>query len=221
MTRWVGPARAWRLLGALVLAAGLVACATGTLRELDRLKRLSAAGDDAAIAAMTLDCRGGPGCAQAHMIQADACLALAREAAVTARAEPAACARSGYGRALAALGADADPRVDATRLAADRLEAIRLERDAVTLPRGLELNAELGERADAYAAAGGDRPRAAYYAANAVAFEVAFGRVEAPCAALDDAAARTDAAAGGGLGEAVPQLRRDIANLRQLEGCTG
>jgi len=210
-----------RSLAAVVLVVGLVACAAGTLRELDRLKGLSAAGDAAAIAATTIDCTAGSGCAQAHMIKADTCLALARDSAVAARAEPAACARRSYDRALAALAADADPRVDAARLEADRLEAIRLERDAVPLAQGLELNAALGEGAAELAEAGGDPARAAFYAANAVAFEVAFGEVEAPCAALADAAARAEAAQAGGLGEAVPQLRRDIANLRRLEGCTG
>lgn len=225
--RWGAPRRCargqlvLRRLAAVALVAGLVACAAGTLSELDRLKSLSASGDAAAIAATTVDCTAGPGCAQAHMIKADACLALARDAEVAARAEPAACARRSYDRALAALGAHADPRVDAARLGADRLEAMRLERDAVPAARGLELNATLAERAGELAAAGGAPARAAFYTANAIAFAVAFGEVEAPCAALADAAEGAQAAQAGGLGEAAAQLRRDIVNLRRLEGCTG
>ena len=211
-----GSARRARLaLAVLVLL--LAACAAGTLQQVERLKRASAAGDDAAVAATTVDCTGGPGCAQAHMIKADSCLALARDAAVAERAEAAACARESYDRALAALAEHADPRVDAARLRADRLEAIRLERDVAPPPQGLALNAELARRAAAVAA--DDAARAAFYSANAIAFEVAFGDVARPCEALAEAAARAGTAGGGGLGEAVPQLRRDIANLRRLEGC--
>jgi hypothetical protein len=208
----------WRL-AAVVLVVAVAGCAAGTLRELDGLKRASAAGDHAAIAATTIGCTGGPGCAQAHAIKADSCLALARDATLAARAEPAACARTSYDRALAARADDDDPRVDAGRLRANRLEAIRLERDAVAVERGLALNAELARRAEDVA--GSDAPHAAFYSANAIAFEVAFGDVGAPCDALAEAAARAEAAGGDELGEAVPQLRRDIANLRRLEGCAG
>jgi hypothetical protein len=205
---------------AVAAVAALAACATGTLRELDRMKQLSAAGDSAAVAATAVDCTGGPGCAQAHAIRADACLELARAAAVDARAEPAECARSGYGRALAALADHADPRVDATGLQARRLEAIRLERDAVPLDRGLGLNEALARRAAAFEAAGGAPATAAFYAANAAAFEVAFGEPATPCAQLAEAAAAAERAEAVSA-DAVAQLRRDIANLARLEGCTG
>lgn len=200
----------------LLLIAG---CAAGTLRELDRMKELAAAGDDAAVAAVTVGCTGGPGCAQAHAIKADACLALAREAAVDARGRHAACARAGYGRALAALADDGDPRVDAARLRRQRLEAVRLERDVAAPDRGLALNRRLAEAAGELVAAGGDPAVAAFYTANARAFAVAFGDADAPCATLADAAERAAAADAPALGDAPAQLRRDIANLRRAEGC--
>ncbi|NBB70153.1 MAG: hypothetical protein GVY33_07490 [Alphaproteobacteria bacterium] len=213
--------RRWsRPLVAVAAAAALAACATATLRDLDRMKQLSAAGDAAAVAATAVDCRGGPGCAQAHAIRADACLDLAGDAAVEARAEPAACARTGYDRALAALADHADPRLDAARLEAQRLEAIRLERDAVGLDRGLALNDTLAGRAAAFEAAGGAPGTAAFYAANATSFAVAFGEPAAPCARLAEAAAAA-ARAEAGSADAVAQLRRDIANLARLEGCAG
>ncbi len=213
--------RPWsRALVAVVAAVALAACATGTLRELDRIKQLSAAGDSAAVAAIAVDCTTGPGCAQAHAIRADACLDLAGAAAVDARAGPAACARTGYDRALAALADHADPRVDAARLEAQRLEAIRRERDAVGLERGLALNETLAARAAAFEAAGGAPATAAFYTANAAAFAVAFGEPAAPCARLAEAAAAAERAATASA-EAVEQLRRDIANLARLEGCAG
>lgn len=211
--------RTLRLAVALVLVAAVAACAASTLRQLDRMKSLSAAGDHAAVAATAVDCTGGPGCAQAHMIRADSCLTLAQGASVDDRAAPAACARAGYGRALAALAEEDDPAVDPLRLRANRLEALRLERDASGTAEGLALNERLASRIDDYVDAGGARARAAFYEANVLAFEVAFGEVTAPCAVLDEAVALAGVARDPALGDAPRQLRGDLADMRTARGC--
>ena len=206
----------------LLAALGLAACAAPTVREVAELKELAAAGNVDAIVAYEVACQPTTvGCAQAHVIQADACLGRAQTTSVVARAPYAACATEGFGLALDAATAVPDPSVDPARLGRARLEANRLWRDAVTRAEGAELNARLAERAARVATAEPARPEGPYYLADARVWPVNAGLEPEPCAAIqaaillaNEAAVRQSAGAVD-----VAQLQRDLANAALARGC--
>ncbi|MFW5834407.1 MAG: hypothetical protein ACOCYE_09940 [Pseudomonadota bacterium] len=207
----------------LVMALLLGACALGTVRDVDRMKQLTDAGDLEALAAFEVDCAPATeGCAQAHMIRADACLRRAQETPVAGRAPYAACAVEDYEAALVAAAARPDPLVDPLRLTRWELESLRLWRDAVARDQAAELNAELAEAAEQVAREQDTRPEGFYYLADARVWPVNAGLERPACPAILQASRLVERAAA--LADAgtvdVDQLRRDIDNAARVHGCT-
>jgi hypothetical protein len=207
----------------LVVVLLLAACAAGTVRDLSKMKHWAQAGDLEALVAFEVDCAPTTeGCAQAHMIRADACLRRAQETPVAGRAAYASCAAQDYDAALIAADARPDPLVDAERLARWELESLRLWRDAVAREQAATLNAELAEAAEQVASAQAMRPEGFYYLADARIWPVNAGLERPACPAILQASRLVERAAS--LADAgavdVGQLRRDIANAATVHDCT-
>ncbi len=214
--------RAWSIVGLGAVVLLVAACFGGTVRDVATLKDLVAARDLEAIVAYDVACAAAePGCAQAHMIKADACLRRAQGVAVMARAPYAACAAEGYAAARVAAAARSDPLVDPARLARWELESLRFWRDAVSRDAASTLNATLAERAEAVATTQPARPEGPYYLADARVWPVNAGLERPACPGISAASALADRAADrAAAGEVdVAQLQRDLANAARAHDC--
>jgi hypothetical protein len=198
------------ILPLFALGALLSACTTAgevldpTVADLEAAQGSAAAGDLASIASRDVTCQPAEaGCARLREMKGDACLRLAQDSVAAgnaaAAAPRAACATEQF-TALERAGVG-----DAASLGPRGLEAERLQRESAgTTAQARRANDALLSGAEAFAASFPSEAAGPYYAANALAWRVAFDRPADPCPVLAEAEARAaTATALAGPGEVI------------------
>jgi hypothetical protein len=211
----------------VALAALLAGCTTvggvldPTVAELEAAQGSAAAGDLAAIASRDVTCQPAEaGCARLREMKGDACLRLAQDSvaagAAAAAAPHAACATEQF-TALERAGVG-----DAASLGPRGLEAERLQREsASTTARARRANDALLSGAEAFARAFPSGAAGPYYAANALAWRVAFDRPADPCPVLAEAGTlAATAAARAAPGEVIDLREPAAAQVARLDAAS-